>query len=195
MVAESRSSGPKGWLAFSEPAEAPAGIWSLLQPLSLLGHTILHWCLLALSSLAFCAWAVKAGIEDSVLLGLIALIAIAGIGYAAFIFWFISPYLGFFYSVLWPPAAVWMLVVLFRKFNTKQKELLRMLFLPSALVGITALVVILAGFLFGGLMNPSPSGSTVQRAPSKRQPLAFYVSGRVEERPHSKADGGGMAFQ
>jgi hypothetical protein len=163
LIAGDGSSAPDGWVAFSQPLDAPRGEAGTMQALALLLQTLLHGILLALPCAAVCLVAVRRGLHDPILLGLLALAALGLSGYLAFWVWFFSPAAGYGYGVALPLAAAAVALREYRKLGPMRDAALgplRPLSLLAAAVGLAALLVLSFGFLYGGLRSPSQTAGT-----------------------------------
>jgi hypothetical protein len=122
--------------------------------------TATHFALILLPCFAACAFAVRKGLRDTVLVGLVALTAIGLSGYLAFWVWFMSPQLGRLFSVCLPIASALILVWAVRGLEAAARTTLKALLIPMALTGSAALLVVSTGLIFGGLKSPSQTAQT-----------------------------------
>ncbi len=152
------------------------------EAILLLLSTVTHFALILFPCFAVCAVAVRKGIRDIILLGLIALVTIAASGYLAFWFWFISPQLGGFFSLCLPIAAVVLLIWICPRLDTAGRSALYALLAPIGLVGAAALLVLSTGFMFGGLDDPLHTASIRFSHPLPGDNEASYVLAEVTRR-------------
>lgn len=126
----------------------------LNEAIILLFSTISHFVLLLLPCSAVCAFVVRRGLRDIVLVGLVALLAIGATGYLAFCFWFIAPQLGRLFSLSLPIAAAAWLSWTLPRLDAAGRIALKALVMPVTLTGVSALLVLSTGFMFGGIDTP-----------------------------------------
>ena len=124
------------------------------EAITLLLSTISHFSLILLPCWAACAFAVRKGVRDIVVLGLVALIAIGASGYLAFWLWFFDPRLGRIFSLCLPIAAALLLICTVPRLDAVGRSDLKALLAPMCLIGAVALLVLSTGFVFGGLETP-----------------------------------------
>lgn len=153
LVAEDRSTAPGGWIAFSEPVAA-ASAWDLSEARVLLGKALLSDIVTFLPCLAVCGFFILRGARNVCFLGLVVLSTTGAIGYFSFWVWFISPRLGRRLSVWLPILFVAALLFAIRRMDKTGRLLLKALLTPIALTATVALMVLTAGFLYGGLLDP-----------------------------------------
>jgi hypothetical protein len=127
-------------------AAGPSGI--------LLLRTLSHFVLTMIPCFAAASFAAWRGARDHVLLGLTGLAGIAANGYLAFWLWFLSPPIGHAVSFLLPIFGIAWLLWIGRKLNASARAALKSLALPAALVLCAALLVLSAGFAYGGIDRP-----------------------------------------
>jgi hypothetical protein len=131
--------------------DAPLG---LSEAITLLLSTISHFGLLLLPCFAACAFVVRKGVRDIVVVGVVALIAIGASGYVAFWLWFFEPRLGRIFSLCLPIAAALFLIWTVPRLDAAGRSALKALLAPMGLIGAVALLVLSTGFMFGGLETP-----------------------------------------
>jgi hypothetical protein len=124
------------------------------EAITLLLSTISHFGLILLPCSAACAFVVRKGVRDIVVLGLLALSAIGASGYLAFWLWFFEPRLGRFFSLFLPIAAALFLIWTVPRLDAAGRSALKALLAPMGLTGAIALLVLSTGFMFGGLETP-----------------------------------------
>src|SRR5579875_3232353 len=122
--------------------------------IELLARALLHFGLLAVVCVAAGAVAIRRGIREVVLVGLIELTAIGAVGYLAFWIYFVSPKAGHAYSLLVPIAAGVCCWWSYRELDAAGRAMMRRLFTPLALTGAAALLVLSTGFIYGGTAKP-----------------------------------------
>ncbi len=145
---------PRGlWRAFSEPVHAD-GVVKLGDAKRILYLTALHYAGLMMFALAVTAVGVYYGIRDRIDAGLITLAATALPGYCMFWLTLITPKLSHAYALTFLIGGLAALVVFFRKLNADGRGVLKSLAVPLLLTGAVALMVLSAGFLYGGVNDP-----------------------------------------
>lgn len=122
--------------------------------IELLARALLHFGLLAVVCVAAGAVAIRRGIRDVVVVGLVELTAIGAVGYLAFWVYFLTPKVGHAYSLLVPIGAGLSFLWGYRGLDVAGRAIMRRLFLPLALSGAAALLVLSTGFLYGGTARP-----------------------------------------
>lgn len=122
--------------------------------LSLLWRVLLCLVLTFVPCFAVCALAIRTGATRAIWLYFLALAEIGAAGWLAFWCWFAAPWLGHLFSFCLPIASAIYLALALRWFNTEQRKLLSALLWPTALTAAAALIVLSAGFLYGGLETP-----------------------------------------
>jgi hypothetical protein len=122
--------------------------------LSLLWRVLLCLVLTFLPCFAVCALAIHKGATRVIWLYFLALAEIGAAGWLAFWCWFAVPWLGHLFSFCLPIGSAVYLGVILRRFNPEQRKLLSALLWPTALTAAAALIVLSAGFLYGGLETP-----------------------------------------
>jgi hypothetical protein len=130
---------------------APLG---LNEAITLLLSTVTHFALILLPCFAACAFVVRKGVDDIVVVGLVALIAIGASGYLAFWLWFFEPQLGHVFSLCLPIAAALFLIWTVPRLDAAGRSTLKALLAPLGLTGAAALLVLSTGFMFGGVETP-----------------------------------------
>jgi hypothetical protein len=130
------------------------------EAITLLLSTTAHFILILLLCVAGCAFAIRKGLRDIVLVGVAALIAVGISGYVGFWLWFISPQVGRVYSLCLPIGAALFLIWTLPRLDAADRSTLKALLRPMALVGTAALLVLSTGFMFGGLNAPSETAMT-----------------------------------
>lgn len=126
---------------------------------SIFWRVLLCLALTFLPSIAVCTWAIRRGVDNPIWLSLIALAQIGVSGYLAFWLWFAVPALGWTFSLLLPIASLIFLAVTLRRIDPPGRRLLFSLLVPIALTGVSTLVVLSAGFLYGGFDHPLQTAS------------------------------------
>jgi hypothetical protein len=159
LVAEDRATGWGGWLAFSEPIQSQAVV-ELPQTGILLWRTAWHFVLTMVSGFALCAFAAWKGVRDPVVLGGLGLVGIGLWGYLAFWGWFLSPHVGHRLSVGLTVAAAGVLVWFTLQLTREAWAALKRLLVPALLVLCASLMVLAAGFAYGGLTSPMSTPRT-----------------------------------
>ena len=124
------------------------------EALSLLWRVLLCLLLTFLPSVAVCAFAIRRGTRSVIWLSMLALAQIGTVGYLAFWLWFAAPWLGHAFSLALPIASTIYLALVLRAFDAQTRKLLFAPLGPMALTGACALMVLAAGFLYGGLDAP-----------------------------------------
>jgi hypothetical protein len=141
------------WKAFSEPlksdGEPPMG-----DALTILSLTLLHFLAIMLCAATLTALAIQRGVRDVVNAGVIALAAMALPGYFSFWLTLLSPRLAHYVAVLTIAVAVAGLVLCIRRLDGEGRSVLKALLAPVLLIGGVALLVLSAGFLYGGWNDP-----------------------------------------
>lgn len=131
----------------------------MLIAASIFLRTLLYFVMLALPGIAAGAFAVRRGLRNVVLVGLLELTAIGAAGYLAFWIWFLSPLAGSLFNALVRIIAAIALVHSFLRLSYLGRAVIVRLLLPLALSGATALMILASGFLYGGLENPSQTAA------------------------------------
>ncbi len=153
LVAEDRSTAPGGWIAFSEPVAATPA-WDLSDARVLLGKALLSDVITFLPCLAVCGFFILRGTRNVCFLGLVALSTTGAVGYFSFWIWFLSPRLGRRLSLWLPILFIAALLFAIRRMDKTGRVLLKALLMPISLTATVALMVLAAGFLYGGLSDP-----------------------------------------
>lgn len=153
LIAEDRATGLGGWLAFSEPIQ-PDPLVDLPQTGNLLWRTARHFVLTMIPCFALCAFLAWRGIDDSLVLGAVALVGIGLSGYLAFWASFLSPRLGHLLGVFVPLAGAAALIWLTPKLSPTARAALQRLLVPAMLTFCASIMVLGAGFLYGGMRSP-----------------------------------------
>jgi hypothetical protein len=129
---------------------------------------------------ALCAFAAWRGVDDPLVLGALALVEIGLSGYLAFWAWFLSPHLGHAISVLLPTAGTVVLIWFVPKLNATARSALKRLAVPALLTFCASLMVLAAGFLYGGMESPIATQRTRFSHPLMGDnALAFIFAGQV----------------
>ncbi len=153
IEATATGSGTTGWLGFSQPVPYPNGTGTS-DTVKLLLRTLEYFALFSILFLAACAIAIRLGISNTCLLTFLGMAALASAGYIAFWLWFFSPRVGHAFSFLIHLAAGILLVLTSRRLMTGQRRVLSLVLRPWLLTLAVALVVLSAGFFYGGLDDP-----------------------------------------
>lgn len=124
------------------------------EAFSIFGQVLLCLVLTFIPGFAACSFAVRRGASSRLWLSLIALAQIGLMGYLAFWLWFASPSLGRVFSFCLPVVSAIYLAATLRSLDSSRRKILLTLFTPIALTGIAALIVLSAGFLYGGFEEP-----------------------------------------
>lgn len=117
-------------------------------------RTTSHFVLTFLPALVLSVFLARRGIRDHILLGLAGLVGIGASGYLVFWLWFLSPRLGHAVSFLLPLFEIAWLLWATRKLDALARCALKSLMFPAALVFAASLMVLAAGFLYGGVDTP-----------------------------------------
>jgi hypothetical protein len=125
-----------------------------LDALILLLRVLLCVILTFLPSFAVCTFAIRKGTRSAIWLNFLALAQIGAVGYLSFWLWFASPIVGRIFSFCLPVASLAVLVHFFRSSDADGRKALKSLLFPAALTGTSALIVLSAGFLYGGIKTP-----------------------------------------
>lgn len=159
IVAEDRSTAPAGWLGFSEPLELGTVV-ALRQAAVLLGRAVSHFFLLMLIYFAVCAGMLLKGIRNEAVAGFAGLAGIGASGYLIFWLWFVSPRLGHAISFFLPIAAGAYLFWAIRRIDIVDREILKALVGPAGLLFAASLMILAAGFIYGGMASASNTAQT-----------------------------------
>ena len=154
FIAKDDSSAWGGWFAFSEPLPSNGTLPGTREAITLLLRTLCGFVLLVLPALAAASIALRSGVRDPLCLGLLQLAAIGGSGYLAFALWFAAPALGHWGSLLAPIVSALCLAWIYPGLDAAARRVLTRSFVPLALVGAVSLLVVSAGFAYGGLDRP-----------------------------------------
>ncbi|MBV8810421.1 MAG: hypothetical protein JO033_17260 [Acidobacteriaceae bacterium] len=149
---------PGGWFAFSELVTANKDAGGR-DALNLLLRTLVNFIVLFLPCFAVCAAVLRRRARNLVLLGLVALSTTGASGYLIFWLYFLSPWTGHALAFLIPVLSLAYLVWAWIGLLPQSRSLLRKLLVPVSLTGAAALVVLSAGFLYGGVQDPLFTGS------------------------------------
>jgi hypothetical protein len=120
----------------------------------LLLRVLLCLVLTFLPSFAVCTFAIRKGTRNAMWLNFLALAQIGAVGYLSFWLWFASPIVGRIFSFCLPVASLACLVHFFRSSDADSRNALKSLVFPTALTATSALIVLSAGFLYGGIKTP-----------------------------------------
>lgn len=120
----------------------------------LLLRTLCHFVLTLIPGIAFAGLAAWRGIRDRFWFGAATLAGIALPSYAAFWLWFLSPRIGHAFSFLLPLLGIGCIYWVMRKLHGRSQFMLMDLLTPVALILAISLLVLSAGFLYGGLDKP-----------------------------------------
>jgi hypothetical protein len=187
LKAEDRAATVHGWLAFTEPVREASEDWGTGDMLSILVIAILHFVVLALPPMAVCTWLVRRNMRNVVTLTSAALIAIGAVGYVGFLVFLLSPELGAHYGVDIAIGSAIVFSLQFRGLNADQRSALRPLLLPALLVGTVAILVLSAGFLYGGTSSPFDTAFTRfshKLPPDNEIPFLFAEHLHAGQIPH-----------
>jgi hypothetical protein len=120
----------------------------------LLLRTLSHFVLTMIPCFAAASFAAWRGARGQLVLGLAGLVGIAANGYFAFWLWFFSPRVGHAVSFLLPILEIAWLLWSGAKLDPPARADVKSLALPAALVLCASLLVLSAGFAYGGLDKP-----------------------------------------
>lgn len=151
LVAQDENHGPNGWIALSEPVETTEADFGI--SITLLLSTVVHFVLLVLPGFAACTWAVYKGTRSIVTAGVLLLAGIGTSAYLAVWFYFIHPRLGYILGLLLPIAAGVLLIWIAPRLDSAAGKLVKSLIPAVMLTGAAALLVLAAGFLYGGTQD------------------------------------------
>lgn len=154
LIARDDATGMGGWFAFSEPLPTNGTLPGMREAFTLVLRTLLSFVLLILPAFAAAAFAIRNGLRDLLSLGLLQLASIGAYGYLFFVLWFIAPVLGHLLSLLVPPLLLVCLAWAWRRLDAAGRRTLKKLLLPLALVCAASLLILSAGFVYGGLDKP-----------------------------------------
>jgi len=159
LVARDTATGPRGWFAFTEPISSSGITVESGAAIRLLLKTFLYFILTILPALALGTFAIRKGVRDLVVVGLIELAAIGASGYLGFCFFFIAPRLGHLFSFLLPFACGMWCAWNYRRLNVVGRQIINHLLVPLALTGAASLLILSTGFMYGGIDAPSTTAS------------------------------------
>ncbi len=128
--------------------------------ISVLWRVLLCLVVTFLPCFAVCAYAIRKGARQSIWLNLLVLAQIGVTGYFVFWLWFVSPLIGRLFSLVLPLVSAAYLVFTFRQLDVNGKILIRSLLPPITLTGTATLLVLSAGFLYGGFDTPLTTAAT-----------------------------------
>ncbi len=149
---------PDGWIGFSEPV-MPLASRGFKAMARLLLRVSEYFLLLSLIFFAGCLAALRRGVRNIYVIGLIGFVAITAAGYVAFWLWFLSPRVGHAYSFVIHLAGAGYLLW-FGRSQFRGESRMRLLLLPWLLTFVITLFILSAGFLYGGLDQPLVSAQT-----------------------------------
>jgi len=155
LIARDRATGIRGWFAFTEPVSSSGVTAEGGEAIRLLLRTLLYFVLTILPALAIGTFAIRRGVCDLVLVGLVELAAIGASGYLGFCLFFIAPKLGHIFSFLLPIACGLWLAWNYWRLGVAGRRIASRLFVPLALIGAASLLILSAGFMYGGFNTPS----------------------------------------
>ena len=124
-------------------------------PGSLLLRTLLHFVLTLFPGVAIGAYALRKGLRDIILAGLLELAGIGLTGYLAFWLWFASPRVGHMYSLVLPFVSGAVFVVNYKRLDAPGRRTMNHLLRVLAFVGAAALLIVSVGFVRGGFALPN----------------------------------------
>ncbi|HEY7211008.1 MAG TPA: hypothetical protein VH477_12100 [Bryobacteraceae bacterium] len=113
-----------------------------------------YFLVLSLPFFAAAAAALRTRFRQPASLVLFGLAGIALAAYAAFWLWFFSPRTGYWFSLMLPLACGGYLAWSWRKFEHRERAAFRAISKPWTLSLAAALLILAAGFLFGGWATP-----------------------------------------
>ena len=153
LVIEDDNLGPFAWIGFSEPlqVETPPEFGDALR---ILLRTAEHFTLILLPGFAACLIAVRRGVHSYIVAGFTGLAGTGIYGYVLFWVWLSSRNAGHFVSVLLPIAVSFFVIKTYRTTVPSERAVLKPLLYPTLLTGVTALLVLLTTFVYGGLQEP-----------------------------------------
>ena len=154
FVARDDGKNAQGWFAFSEPILSAKTEPGVSDALSLLLRTVLHFSLAVLPALAIGSFAIRRGVRDLVLVGLLQLTSLGACAYISFWVWFAVRPLGDVFSLLLCLAAASWFGWTLWDLNLEARERLKQSLAPWAVAGAAALVILSSGFIYGGFEKP-----------------------------------------
>jgi hypothetical protein len=154
LVATDIAQKPGGWFAFSEPFAGSSLIGGFGEAVPLAMRTLYYFVLTVLPCLALGTLAIRKGLRDVVLVGLLELAALGLCGYLAFWLWFIAPRLGHLFSFLLPIVSLAFLGWNYGRLDIGGRLIVRRLLTPLLLIGGASLMILCAGFFYGGFDDP-----------------------------------------
>lgn len=124
-------------------------------PASLVARTLIHFLLTLLPCVAIGAYAIRKGLRDVIIAGLLELATVGLTGYVAFWIWFLSPKLGHLFALLLPLGAAAIFLLNYKGLDISGRRIMRQLFHLLALIGAASLLILAVGFLRGGFAHPN----------------------------------------
>ena len=153
-----------------------AAVADMEESCILLLRTFQHTFLILLPAAAAILCAIKRGLRDGPLSGLVGVAALGATGYAAFWCWWLSPVAGFVLSCLLPVACVFYCAVTWKKLSLIERKSVLEIRRPFLLLIATTLLVLSVGFLYGGVRDPLSTAArrfSHELPPDNRLPLIF----------------------
>lgn len=159
LVARDDATGPQGWFAFTEPVSSSGATVESGAAIRLLLRTLLYFVLTIFPALAIGTFAIRRGVCDLVLIGLLELAAMGASGYLGFCLFLIAPKLGHLFSFLFPIVCGMWFAWNYRRLGVSGRRIVSHLFPPLALTGTASLLILSAGFMYGGIDTPSATAA------------------------------------
>jgi F0F1-type ATP synthase assembly protein I len=119
--------------------------------------------------MAIATYAVRKGLRDIIVIGVIPLAAIGLTGYAAFWIWFVSPRVGHAFSVLLPFASGAFFFFNYKHLDIYGRRITSHLGSIFALIGAASLLIVAIGFLRGGFALPNRTAAERFHLPAPRR--------------------------
>jgi hypothetical protein len=154
IVAKDCSTGPGGWIAFSEPIPDDGLGAQILAATRLLAVVLFCLLILFIPAVAGCLIAAVRGIRDPLDLVAAAALTPGLIGYLAFWAYFANRAVGITYSFTVLAASAIIVIRAFKEPFRTSLSLLRPLLIPALLVAIASVFMVSLGYLHGGHEAP-----------------------------------------
>ena len=153
VLAQDQAAGPRGWIAFSDPAPQSLG-WQFSVAAKALGLVLLFAALLFLPCAAASLLAAHRGIQDALDLTAIALAALGLTGYGAFWIYLFSRRAGMLFSYAAVSACYLAVVYLLVQPSRVRLLPVKQLVMPGILVVLASGFIVSLGLLRGGADAP-----------------------------------------